>query len=121
YHDYFNIYFRQLELNNSKNYKTEFRSYINLHQHNPVNSLQKKDAEYYLRKWFPGQIGKLKRSKGWLDQKIRNNFNNDFFSAYSGSVFSAESSFNDLNSSLYNSTMNGDLQILLRYADRNSM
>jgi asparagine synthase (glutamine-hydrolysing) len=121
YHAYFNIFFRQLELNNSKHYKSEFRSYNNLHHDNPVNRLQKKGPEYYMRKWAPKQIGKIKRSKGWIDQKISKAFNDDFFSTYSNSVFDPENSFNDLNSSLYNSTINGDLQVLLRYADRNSM
>lgn len=121
YHWYFNIFFRQLEETKKGAFKKEYNAYKLLHKYNEVNKEQKKDIEYYLRKLLPGLIHPIKKSLTHLHQKTNKIFNKDFFSAYSNSLFRSENSFSNLNQALYTSTMSGDLQILLRYADRNSM
>lgn len=121
YHGYYNPYFRALEKENKEIYKAEYKAYLQLHSNNTVNVRQKKNMEYLIREWVPGQINNIKKAVAYYNQKTQKVFNEDFFSSYSGSIFSADTSFNDLNRSLYNSTMGGDLQVLLRYADRNSM
>ncbi len=121
YHWYFNVFFRQLELFKKNSIKNEYNSYISLHKNNTINARQKRNMEYMIRKIIPNRIQSIKRSSVWLDQKINRNFNPDFFDACSKGLFVSSTSFNDLNKTLYDSTMNGDLQILLRYCDRNSM
>ena len=121
YHWHFNVFFRQLEAYKNGSFKKEYESYKLLHKYNLVNKKQKKDLEYILRKLIPGKFNSIKKSGAWLNQKINKTFNKDFFNEYSAGLFETPSSFSDLNKTLYNSTLNGDLQILLRYADRNSM
>lgn len=121
YHWYFNVFFRQMEAYKNGSFKKEYASYKLLHKHNPVNREQKKDFEYFLRKLIPNKIHSIKKSSAWYDQKVNRIFNKDFFAEQSKGLFNTQTSFSDLNKTLYNSTMNGDLQILLRYADRNSM
>lgn len=121
YHRYFNIFFRELEIQRKGNLKEEYNAYLKLHNSNPVNIRQKKDFEYYVRRWMPGEMPKIKKIHALINQKIQQPFNKDFFENYSNSLFPVNSSFNNLNEMLYDNTMNGDLQVLLRYADRNSM
>jgi len=122
YHEYFNIFFRELELTKNPQYKKQHERYRTLHANNPVNPLQQKGIEYHFRKWIPGQFHEIKKTRNWLKQKRDKVFNKDFFSSYADSLYRVpDASLNDLNRSLYRSLMGGDLQILLRYADRNSM
>lgn len=121
YHWYFNVFFRQMEGYKNGKYKKEYESYRSLHKHNPVNKEEKKDLEYLIRKLIPGKIHSIKKSSAWFDQKINAPFNKDFFAEYADGLFKNPASFSDLNKTLYHSSMDGDLQILLRYADRNSM
>lgn len=121
YHGYFNAFFRTMEKQSKSQYKAQFNAYLELHKHNTVNALQRKNVEYHIRKWMPGQMNSIKRMVGLLNQKRGKIFNKDFYGTYAGQTFSADTSFNDLNQSLRRSALGGDLQILLRYADRNSM
>ena len=121
YHGYYPAYFRTLQKNNPVKYKEEYAAYLKLHSNNQMNALQTKNLEYRIRQWFPGQVHNIKKATAFLHQKKNRTFNKDFFGNYAGKLFQADNSFNDLNQSLYKSTMGGDLQVLLRYADRNSM
>ena len=120
YHWYYNIYFRELDKYNKSQFRKAYDDYRQLHRHNPVNSEQRKDIQFHLRKLFPGKIHPLKRSLAWINQQANRYFNKDFFAHYSGNLYRTET-HNHLNRSLAQSTMGGDLQVLLRYADRNSM
>ena len=121
YHGYYPPYFRTLEKQNPAKYKEEYEAYLKLHSSNQMNALHTKNMEYRIRKWFPGQINNIKKATAYFQQKRHNVFNKDFFGNYAGDLFIADDSFNNLNQALYKSTMGGDLQVLLRYADRNSM
>ena len=121
YHGYFNIFFRELAAAGNGAYKKEYNAYHELHEHNHVNKKQKRDIEYYVRKLVPNQVYPAKKSLAWISQKANPTFNKDFFSTYAHRLFRTPDAFNDLNNSLYHSTMGGDLQVLLRYSDRNSM
>lgn len=121
YHGYFSIFFRELAAAGNGAFKKEYKAYHSLHQHNPVNKKQKRDIEYYVRKLVPNQVYPVKKSLAWISQKTNPTFNKDFFSTYAHRLFRTPDTFNDLNNSLYHSTMGGDLQVLLRYSDRNSM
>jgi asparagine synthase (glutamine-hydrolysing) len=121
YHWYYGIFFRELEKKNTAEFVREYNSYRELHKNNPVNKELKKDSDYYLRKYLPARVNTAKRTLTWLKQQKERTFNKDFFNTYSGDLFKTMPTFNNLNDSLYQSTMSGDLQVLLRYADRNSM
>jgi asparagine synthase (glutamine-hydrolysing) len=121
YHRYFNTFFRELEIQKNGNLKEEHSAYLDLHKNNTVNARQKKNLEHYIRRWMPGEMALLKKTHALINQKINQPFNKDFFANYSDSLFPVNSSFNSLNETLYDNTMAGDLQVLLRFADRNSM
>ena len=121
YHGYYPAFFRTLEKQNIQKYKQEYEAYLKLHSNNKINSLQTKNLEYRIRQWFPNQVHNIKMASAYVEQIKNKTFNKDFRGVYSGSIFKADSSFNNLNQALYRSTMGGDLQVLLRYADRNSM
>lgn len=121
YHRYFNIFFRELEIQRNGNLKEEYRAYRKLQDSNNVNVRQKKGLEYYVRRWIPGEMNKIKKIHALINQNTQRMFNKDFIENYSGDIFPANNSFNNLNESLYDNSMGGDLQVLLRYADRNSM
>ncbi|MDB5203113.1 MAG: hypothetical protein JWQ27_2522 [Ferruginibacter sp.] len=121
YHGYYNAFFRTMEKQDKQKYTAEYEAYREIHKNNEINALQEKNLEYRIRQWFPGQINNIKRLKAFVDQRRNKSLNRDFYAANSGNLFDADTTFNDLNQALYRSTMGGDLQVLLRYADRNSM
>ena len=121
YHRYYSVFFREMELRDKRKYKAEYNAYLELQRGNTVNAQQKKDIEYHIRKWMPGKVNGIKKTMAFINQKKNNLFNKDFFAENAGGLYTADTACNDLNSALYKSTMGGDLQTLLRYADRNSM
>ncbi|MBS1742096.1 MAG: asparagine synthase (glutamine-hydrolyzing) [Bacteroidetes bacterium] len=121
YHGYYNIFFRNMEKIGRQRYKAELKAYEQLHRNNQINEKQGKNLEYLVRKWFPGKAHAIKKTVAYIQHKRKKIFNEDFYDAYADKLFTANNSFSDLNEALYRSTMCGDLQTLLRYADRNSM
>ena len=121
YHGYYNTYFRFLHKTNENEYKKEYAAYLAIHRHNEINAPQTKNLEYQIRRYLPGQINRIKKITASFQQFKNKNFQTDFYKANAGFVFEADTSFNNLKEALYRSTMGGDLQGLLRYADRNSM
>ena len=121
YHGYYPAYFRTLEKEDPLKFKAEYAAYLQLHSQNKMNARQIKNLEYTIRKWFPDQMHNIKKATAFLNQKRNKIFNKDFYATNAAYLFRADDSFNNLNQSLYKSTMSGDLQVLLRYADRNSM
>ncbi|MEO6812539.1 MAG: asparagine synthase (glutamine-hydrolyzing) [Ginsengibacter sp.] len=119
---YVSTFFRDLELHYKGHYKDEINHYKKLNLTNHANSVFSKDAEYYVRKWFPDYIYNLKKLKTNIEHKKDKVINNDFFNSHISGLYKGNSEAgNSLNNALYRSTMGGDLQTLLRYADRNSM
>lgn len=121
YHGYYNVFFREMEHKSRIDYEKEFRAYEELHFDNIVNEKPKKHIGHYARKYFPAYVDRLRFGKMLLKQKTNRYFNMEFFHEYSSQYYRFNNSFNNLNEELNYSTMKGDLQILLRYADRNSM
>lgn len=121
YHGYYPAFFRTIEKQSPKKFKAEYEAYLKLHRTNEINALHTKNMEYRIRQWFPGQVHNIKKVTAYLHQKKQATFNNDFFANYAGNLYKADNSFNSLPHALYKSTLGGDMQVLLRYADRNSM
>lgn len=122
YPAYTSTYFRDLELNYNSIYRDEMSCYKKLHFNNSINPLFTKNAEYYLRKWFPKKVYYAKKLQTYLEQKREKVMSLDFFHSNISGLYKGNSEVgNSLNKALYTSTMRGDLQTLLRYADRNSM
>lgn len=121
YHGYYNIYFRFLQKNNKSEYEKEYAAYLATHRLNDINAPQKKDLEYQIRRYLPGQINQIKKWTASYRQLKNKTFQPHFYHANANFIFEADTSFNNLKEALYRSTLCGDLQGLLRYADRNSM
>lgn len=121
YHGYYNVFFRELERKSKKEYEKEITAYEALHADNTINEKPKKHIGQYARKYFPNYVDRLRFGKMLLKQKTNKYFNNDFFQEYSIGYYRFNNSFSNLNEELNYSAMKGDLQVLLRYADRNSM
>jgi asparagine synthase (glutamine-hydrolysing) len=121
YHGYYNVFFREMETKSGKEYEKEFKAYEALHADNTINEKPRKHIAHYARKYFPSYVDRLRFGKMLLKQKTSKYFNNEFFDEYSNQFYRFNNSFNSLNEELNYSTMKGDLQVLLRYADRNSM
>jgi asparagine synthase (glutamine-hydrolysing) len=121
YHGYYNVFFREMERKSRADYEKEYRAYEVLHSDNSINEKPKKHIDHYARKYFPSYVDRLRFGKMLLKQKTVKYFNADFFHEYSNQYYRFNNSFNNLNQELNYATMKGDLQVLLRYADRNSM
>lgn len=121
YHGYYNVFFREMERKSRKEYEKEFKAYEALHADNTINEKPKKHIDHYARKYFPTYVDRLRFGKLLLKQKTSKYFNTDFFHEYSSQYYRFNNSFNNLNEELNYTTMKGDLQVLLRCADRNSM
>ncbi len=119
---YLSTYFRDLELHYKPSYQDQLNAYKTLHKHNFSNKVFSKDLEYHVRKWVPGSIYGLKKIQTKMAHKKEKVLNDNFFQAHISGLYKGNSEAgNSLNSALHRSTMEGDLQTLLRYADRNSM
>ncbi len=121
YHGYYNVFFREMESKSRKEYEKEFKAYEALHSDNTINEKPKKHIGHYARKYFPAYVDRLRFGKMLLKQKTNRYFSSEFFNEYSSQYYRFNNSFNNLNEELNYATMKGDLQVLLRYADRNSM
>ncbi|MES3016271.1 MAG: asparagine synthase (glutamine-hydrolyzing) [Bacteroidota bacterium] len=121
YHGYYNVFFREMRKKGGTKYAEEFNAYQKLHADNHINTKAKKDLAQYAREYFPSYVDKLRFGRVLWKQKTKKYFNNDFFQDYSRQYYRFNNSFNTLNGELNYSAMSGDLQVLLRYADRNSM
>lgn len=122
YHPFFNSYFNELKKGDTKTYKYQYQKYLELHANNEINGIQKKSISDQVRDVSKGLVRPAKRLKMGLKQLYNPVFNKDFYQAYSKEVFETPGhTFSTLNESLYDSTFHYGLQVLLRYADRNSM
>ena len=121
YHGYYNVFFRELKKYDPELYKKELLAYDELHLHNNVNEKPKVNLGNYARKYLPSYVDRLRYLNFYLRQKRSKYFTDDFFEHNKQHFVRFNNSFDRLNDELHYSTMQGDLQILLRYADRNSM
>ena len=121
YHGYYPQYFVELKKQNRGLYKKEIAAYIDMHANSavnvnlvgsPANRFKVSIANYtpLLRKWYHS----LKYKKEPLMSEA-------FYNTYRKDSFRPTEQFNNVNHSLYHSTLKHGLQELLRYADRNSM
>ena len=121
YHYYYAPFFNELKRRYPQKYSEEHNAYEALHKDNNINALFKKDLKYYVRSGVPTLIDPLKKGLSFYKQKTNPFFSADFYSEHRGHTFSKAVEFNDLNKSLHQSILQGSMQTLLRYADRNSM
>ncbi|KAA5533772.1 asparagine synthase (glutamine-hydrolyzing) [Taibaiella lutea] len=119
YYGYFVPFFNEIRGNRTL-FKEQFNAYQNLHKTNTINVLHKNDLKSQVRNAMPGFYEVLGR---WKSRLKANGtvINKDFFEANKRQSVIPSPSFKNLNKSLYHSLLNGSLQELLRYADRNSM
>lgn len=121
YHGYYNVFFRELKKFEPELYKKELIAYDELQLDNNVNEKPKVNLGNYARKYLPSYVDRLRYLNFYLRQKRSKYFTDDFFEHNKQHFVRFNNSFDRLNDELHYSTMQGDLQILLRYADRNSM
>ncbi|MEO7047378.1 MAG: asparagine synthase (glutamine-hydrolyzing) [Ferruginibacter sp.] len=121
YHSYYTPFFNDLRLNYPEKYKDEYNSYRSLHNDNTVNNVMQKGLEYFVRSRMPSLITPLKNSLAYYHQKTNPFFSSDFYADNSKTNFDNFRESKSLNGTLHRSILHGGLQVLLRYADRNSM
>jgi asparagine synthase (glutamine-hydrolysing) len=121
YHSYYSNYFSDLRKNHSTLYKNEMAKYRQLHSDNSINGVMKEDLKYHVRHSLPQLVGPLKNSLAFYRQLKSPFLSSSFFSAQHKNNFNSPLNGKGLNSALHQSILHGGLQVLLRYADRNSM
>ncbi len=121
YHEYYPQYFYDLQSHYPSRYKDQQNEYLRLHKDNSINPPYKKDLKHFLRSGMPEMVEPAKRLLKHFKQKSAPFFSAEFYDAYYKNNFEPEYYFKHLNGALYQSTLKGGLQTLLRYADRNSM
>lgn len=121
YHSYYNQYFNELRLTYPSKYRPEYEAYKQLQQGNAVNNVVKKDLEFFLRSRIPSLVNPAKDLLLKISQVHNPFFSSDYFSENSRHIYHLNHSFTSLNQKLKASLLGGEIQELLRYADRNSM
>ena len=81
----------------------------------------KKDIKYYVRSRLPRLVAPLKNSMAHYKQKRSPFLSSSFYDANYRNNFRQRHDLKGLNGALHQSILHGGLQLLLRYADRNSM
>ena len=122
YLQYFSFYFKQLRRENKALYKTEKSAYANVHNFQGMAGIKNIGGQI-LQTYFPPFLQtKIRRIKKKISSHSTPFLNKDFFREYSGQDFYLNFDYaNSLHQALYKSTVEGELEDLLRYADRNSM
>jgi asparagine synthase (glutamine-hydrolysing) len=122
YHPYYLTYFNELKATNNEAYKNQLEIYTNLHKHNAINGLIQNRPIDRIKKLIPFAVKPLRYIKNSLQQSKDPFLSKEFYQSYKGNLLdNSNNAFDTLNNHLYDHTINGPLQILLRYADRNSM
>ena len=121
YHGFYREYFKELKQKDPALFKKEYYTYKNLQSNNQFNQPFKNDFSFYLKNNVPGLLSVIKKSIHNSRLKLNPFLSADFSKQGRGIQIEQDLQYANLNSILYASTMNGGLQQLLRYADRNSM
>jgi asparagine synthase (glutamine-hydrolysing) len=119
YHSYYPYFFIELQKNKTE-YQKQWTEYLKLHANNPVNGVFKKDLKYKIRSALPFATEILKKGRDLIISR-RGDFDSDFYGSMRNENYKYLSNIHSLNQILKESSANGPLQELLRYADRNSM
>lgn len=130
YHPYYGDFFRELQQNNLALYDRETKLFENRY-HNAMHPITPSEKAWYATKqlikkailfdkWRPQSPASQKTPQKTSQNNHITFLHKDFEQAYRHSEITYQS-FNNLNDSLYFSTMHYGLSDLLRYADRNSM
>lgn len=122
YLHYFDSYFKQLRRENKKLYKTEKNAYAEMHGSENMSGI-KNISKQILDVYMPNFLqAKIRRYKKKVSSGSNTLLAKDFFREYAPhDFFPAFDDAKSLNQALYKSTFEGELEDLLRYADRNSM
>lgn len=122
YHGLVDSFFFELKQKDKKQYDDQIKMYRNVHQHNKINSVSRRFRNKLIKDYLTSkQIDKLLGIRTYISEKFDASVKKDFFESYRKEQFSKNYKADSLNEMLYQTTMCGSLQELLRYADRNSM
>lgn len=122
YHSYFYSYFEELRKSNYDSYRMQVQKYRSLHKDNDVNGRIYNPGTFsWLKDQVPYFLTDTAKSFRISRQQRKSPFlNRDFYNSFREEKSDLKKQ-DTLNADLYKSTMGKDLEVLLRYADRNSM
>lgn len=116
YRFYFKSFFQELWLTDKKKYRSELKGYKELY-----GTDYKRNADFYFSAYLH-DFTTIKNSVKSIKRKLDTDLTNDFYNLYSSHSYAHQvQSKPDLNSNLLRHTVDGALEVLLRYSDRNSM
>ncbi|HET7116014.1 MAG TPA: asparagine synthase (glutamine-hydrolyzing) [Hanamia sp.] len=121
YHSYYHQFFNDLKKNYPKISRSQYSSYLELHDANDINQIMKKDLKYFVRMKIPKTLKAGKNFMNYYNHKKESFFSDEFYFANIKNNGIPYQYPKDLNSALYYNIFQGELQSLLRYCDRNSM
>lgn len=121
YHSYYHQFFNDLKKNYPKSSQYQYNSYLELHGANAINQIMKKDLKYFVRMKIPKMLKASKNFMNYYYHKKESFFSDDFYFTNIENNGVPYQYSKDLNSALYHNIFHGELQVLLRYCDRNSM
>jgi asparagine synthase (glutamine-hydrolysing) len=121
YHSYYHQFFNDLRKNYPGISQIQYNEYLQLRKGNNINPSMKKDLKYFVRLGIPGILKTGKNLVNYYNHKKSSFFSEEFYITNIKDNPIPYSYFKDLNTALYHDILQGELQILLRYCDRNSM
>ncbi|MFN4830510.1 MAG: asparagine synthase (glutamine-hydrolyzing) [Sphingomonadales bacterium] len=122
YHGLLDSFFNELACNDPGQYVRQLRSFKQLHAKNEINTLRRRMLGIHLkRKLTNKQINTLLHFKALFANWNSPSAVRDLLYTHRNDVFQKTHQASSLNQILYDFTLMGGLQELLRYADRNSM
>jgi asparagine synthase (glutamine-hydrolysing) len=121
YHSYYQQFFNELSKNYPEQSQAQYSQYLKLQEENGINPSMKKDAKYFVRLKIPHMLKAGKNLANFYNQKKNSFFSDEFYMSNIKENTIPYSYFTDLNSALYHGLLQGGIQSLLRYCDRNSM
>lgn len=122
YHAYYPHYFSQLFAADRGLYTSEMAAYKKIHATNEINGYKGGRLKRYLNHYAPNTFENIRSLYHYFRQGEIPFFNPDFYKDQCKNRFlKPAANITGLNHALYNSTFGGGLQLLLRFADRNSM
>ncbi|MEC5147452.1 asparagine synthase (glutamine-hydrolyzing) [Chitinophaga sp. 212800010-3] len=123
YHFYYFPYFTTLKQSDKGVYKEQLKKYLELQKENSINQITYKPGiKQWVKQAIPGSWFSAAVEYKLHKQHNKASFlNRDFYQGHNNLKFNDTSVYKDLNQILYQNTTGAQLQVLLRYADRNSM
>ena len=121
YHSYYHPFFNELQKNYPEISLKQYNEYLQLHQENTINPSMKKDFKYFVRLKISGGLKTAKNLLNYYHHKKNPFFADEFYKTNKKENLIPFCYFKDLNTALYHGILQGGIQSLLRYSDRNSM